>query len=240
MLAEPFEKRRSRRRGRAVAKSPVSGIAKRRKSALTENSADYSAKRAGLLRVAAEVFREKGYAAASLNDVAAAYGTDRASLYYYVGSKEELFQECITSTVVTNLSRADEIVAKKLRPRETLEALIAMLLASQVEHYPYMYVYMQEDWGRVSSLDSKWAQEMVDNTHKIEKYFLDAIALGVADGTFRPDLSNTLIANSIFGMTQWTHRWFVPGKSRYSAEDLSRVFSAIFFDGIMAEGAAED
>ncbi len=73
---------------------------------------------------------------------------------------------------------------------------------------------------------------MVEHTHRLERVFLDIIAEGVAAGLFRDDLSNTLIANSLFGMTQWTHRWFVPGKSKYSADDLIRVFSAILFEGI--------
>jgi AcrR family transcriptional regulator len=210
-------------------KQPQSGIAKRRKSALTENSADYAVKRAELLRVAAEVFRSKGYAAATLNDVAAELGTDRASLYYYVGSKEELFRECIVGPVVTNLARAEAIAAQHLPPKERLQALITMLIESQVEHYPDMYVYMQEDLGRVGS---PLAEEMAANTHKMERYFLDAIAEGVADGSFRSDLSTTLIANSLFGMTQWTYRWYVPGVSRYSAQDLIHVFSEVLFGGI--------
>lgn len=215
-----------------MAQPANSRIAQRRSAALLEGGADYSAKRTELIRVAAEVFREKGYAAATLNDVAAVFGTDRASLYYYVGSKEELFQECITDAVRTNIARAGEIVAEPLSAREKLERLIALIIHSQVEHYPYMYVYIQEDMRQVASQDASWAQDMVEQTHQLERQFLDVIAEGVADGSFRSDLSNTLIANSLFGMTQWTHRWFVPGKSKYSPEDLIRIFTAILFQGI--------
>ncbi len=210
----------------------ASRIAQRRAAARSQSGPDYSAKRAELVRAAAEVFREKGFAAATLNDVAAKVGTDRASVYYYFGSKEELFHECITETVVLNLARAKEITSKDISPREKLRELIAMLIHSQVEHYPYMYVYMQEDMARVASQEAAWAQDMVKKTHKIERYFLDTLKEGVADGSFRSDLSVTLIANSLFGMTQWTHRWWVPGESRYSADDLSRVFDGILIEGI--------
>jgi TetR/AcrR family transcriptional regulator, cholesterol catabolism regulator len=215
-----------------MAQSTSSRIAQRRSAALLEGGPDYSAKRAELIRVAAEVFRAKGYAAATLNDVAAVFGTDRASLYYYVGSKEELFQACITDSVQTNIARSSEIAAMDIPPREKLERLIALIIHSQVEHYPYMYVYIQEDMRQVASQDALWAQEMVDQTHQLERHFLEVIAQGVADGSFRSDLSTTLIANSLFGMTQWTHRWFVPGKSKYSADDLIRSFSTILFQGI--------
>jgi AcrR family transcriptional regulator len=208
-----------------------SRISQRRSAALADGGADYSSRRAELIRVAANVFREKGYAAATLNDVAALLGTDRASLYYYVGSKEELFQECITAAVTDNIAKADAIYAMDLTPRERLLHLIELVINSQVEHYPYMYVYMQEDMRQVVSQDAAWATEMVEATHRIEQYFISAIKDGIADGSFRDDLSTTLMANSLFGMTQWTHRWFVPGR-KYAAEDLIQTFATIFFAGI--------
>jgi TetR/AcrR family transcriptional regulator, cholesterol catabolism regulator len=209
-----------------------SQMGRRRAAARSQSAPDYNAKRAEMVRAAADVFREKGFAEAKLIDVASRIGTDRASVYYYFGSKEELFQECITETVVINLRRAKEITSRDIPPREKLQQLVAMLVSSQVEHYPYMYVYMQEDMARVGNQDAKWAKTMVRNTHRMERYFLDVIAEGVEDGSFRSDLSVTLIANSIFGMTQWTHRWWVPGESRYSAEDLIRVFTAVLLEGI--------
>jgi TetR/AcrR family transcriptional regulator, cholesterol catabolism regulator len=86
--------------------------------------------------------------------------------------------------------------------------------------------------ARVSEQEADWAKGMVDNTHCLERYFLHTIAEGVGDGSFRSDLSVTLMANSIFGMTQWTHRWWVPGKSRHSAEDLISTFTGTFLEGI--------
>ncbi len=79
-----------------------SRIARRRSTALSEGGPDYAAKRAELVRVATAVFRLRGYAATSLNEIAHAFGTDRASLYYYVASKEELFQECVADAVAQN------------------------------------------------------------------------------------------------------------------------------------------
>lgn len=216
-----------------------SQIGRRRAAAREENGADYVAKRTELIRVAADVFREKGFAAASLNHIADKFGTDRASLYYYIASKDELFQECITQTVMLNLARAEAIVAQGISPAETLHQLIAVLVNSQVEHYPYLFVYMQENMGRVTNSEAEWAMTMVSNTHRLERIFLDTIADGVTDGSFRSDLSVTLMANSIFGMTQWTHRWWVPGSSLHGADDLIDVFAAVFMTGVGAHPDGE-
>jgi TetR/AcrR family transcriptional regulator, cholesterol catabolism regulator len=72
---------------------------------------------------------------------------------------------------------------------------------------------------------------MAGQTHRFEKLFLRILDEGVADGSFRSDLSLTLVVNALFGMLNWTHRWYVPGR-KYSADDLARTFLAVFFDGI--------
>lgn len=205
----------------------------RRQAALAEGGVDYAAKRAELINVAARVFREKGYSSATLNDIATVFGTDRASLYYYVGSKEELFHECIKGVLDDNLTKGREIVGSDRTPRQKLTDLIEVVLASYEQNYPHMYVYIQEDMQHIASDDDAWATRMVEQTRRFEKLFLGLIDDGVADGSFRADLDPSLVANGLFGMMTWTHRWFVPGR-KYSASDLAEVFTAIFFDGINA------
>src|SRR5688500_17045297 len=114
-------------------------------AALADGGADYSSRRAELIRVAATCFRKRVCPPARMTEVAAVLGTDRASLYYYVGSKEELFQECIAAVVADNIAKADALSRMDMTPRERLLHLIELMIKSQVEHYPYMYVYMQED-----------------------------------------------------------------------------------------------
>lgn len=212
----------------------LSGIGQRRVSALSDGSPEYAAKRADLIAAAAKVFRQKGYAKATLNDVAKEFGTDRASLYYYVSSKEELLQACVKGLTAENLRRAEAIVASNSSPRECLKALIVMNIESQVEHYPYMYVYVQEIMGHVTSLDEPWARDMVAITRGIEQCFIRTIEAGKEAGEFKAELSTTLIANAVFGMTQWTHRWWAPPQSRYTATDVSDAFIEVLLDGITA------
>jgi hypothetical protein len=50
---------------------------------------------------------------------------------------------------------------------------------------------------------------------RMERIFQPAIEDAIDDGDFRDDISPRLAAYAIFGMINWTHRWFTPGK-RYS------------------------
>lgn len=217
-------------------KNDESRIALRRAIAQAEGGAEYVARRQELVRAAALVFRDKGYTSATLSDVAERFGTDRASLYYYVGSKEELFQECIQGILDDNLAKGRKIVTMDLGAREKLEKLVAVVMESYEANYPFMYVYIQEDMRQVTSQDSAWATKMVSETQRMQRLFLNTLKDGVADGSFRDDLPVGVVANSLFGMMNWTHRWFVPGK-KLNAQALASTFTSILFDGFSTADA---
>ena len=221
-------------------KSPVrsksapltSNISRRRKVALTDGSADYRAKREELVRTAATLFKQKGYKATTLNDIAQLAGLDRATVYYYVGNKEEFFRESVKGILDSNTSEAERLVrSKTLEPREKLKRLVERLMASYEENYPHMYVYIQEEMHQVAEQDTPWARQMVEQTHRFEKAVLAMIGQGISRDAFRDDLSIQLAANALFGMFNWTHRWHKPG-GRLTAQEISDAFCKIFFDGI--------
>ena len=216
-------------RGSAV---PESGIGRRRKTAKRAgNNKEYQEKRRELIRVAATVFKEKGYEAATLNDIAERVGADRASLYYYVGGKEELFQEAVRDGVASNLAEVERILKLDESPEGKLRLIVAMLLSSYEENYPHMYVYIQEDMRKVASEESEWAKDMTRQTRRFESITIKLINQAIDEGIFRDDVRPELAANALFGMVNWTHRWFKPGK-KLSASELTDSFWTIFFEGM--------
>jgi len=208
-----------------------SGIGRRRQAARQDGGAEYKARREELVKTAAEVFQEKGYEASTLNDVAERMGTDRASLYYYVGSKQELFQEVVQDVLEANLKEARRIKKEALKPSEKLARLVRTMMVSYEENYPFTYVYIQEDMSRVASQDSEWAQTMTSRTRSFEKIVKGFIEEGVAKKEFRSDISPEVAANGLYGMLNWTHRWFRPGRG-LDADQVAESFASLFLEGM--------
>ena len=211
-----------------------SRISERRKAALIDQSAEYAAKRAELVRAAATVFRDKGYANATLNDVAECVGSDRASLYYYVGTKEELFHECVRDVVDQHLDKAKKIAANRKSNREKLTDLIEMLLDSYEDSYPLFFVYIQENMSHIAFEEPLWATKMTEQIKRVEKLYVDVIEAGMRDGSSRNDLPAVLVANALFGMMNWTHRWYVPNR-KFSASQIAQTFTTVLFEGVANE-----
>ncbi|MBY8860389.1 TetR/AcrR family transcriptional regulator [Nocardia sp. CA2R105] len=209
----------------------------RRRTARNESSPGYQAKRRELLQAAADVFQEKGYDAATLNDIAERFGTDRATIYYYFASKQEVFQalfhEVVSGVLDENLDAADQVLALDVDAAEKLRRLIELQLLSYESNYPYVYLYIQEDMAKLEFQSTPWAKDMLRKTKRFEKAVSDILDQGVADGLFRDDVPIALMAKALFGMINWTHRWMKPGPRRVDAKQTADAFSALFFTGAM-------
>lgn len=211
---------------------PDSNIARRRKSALSEGSADYKIKREEIVQAASRLFKERGYKGVTLAQVAEVAGVDRATIYYYVGSKEELLRVAVEHLVDRNAMEAQRIFrAKELNVQEKLVKLVEMLMVSYEEHYPHMYVYIQEEMHHVGDDGSEWAKAMTRHTRHWETIFIKLMEEGVAQRLFRTDIPPVIAVNALFGMLNWTHRWFKPGGKR-DAHEVARCFNEIFFKGM--------
>ena len=234
-MTESGGKQGSTKRSRAVGTiARTSNISRRRRAALSDGSAEYTAKREEIVRVAAELFRSQGYHATRLADVGARAGIDRASIYYYFGSKEDLFRESVEGILDANLARTEEVVARDgLSTVDRIRLIVEQLMLSYEQNYPHMYVYIQEQMHQVAREESAWAQEIARKTRAFDAKIVALLRLGVDTGELRGDIPLRVASSALFGMFNWTHRWFTPGGG-LSAREIADAFCNIFFEGMTA------
>ena len=216
----------------AEKQAPESQIGRRRTLALNKGSESYQERRREIAQAAAEVFNKKGFRGTSLGAVADALGTDRASLYYYIGNKRELFDEVVRAVSEANVATAEEVRARDLPALEKLGILITELMRSYGANYPLLYVYIRENLTHVESDRTDWSQYMRGINRRYEEVFIAIVQDGIDDGTIRPLASARVIAFGIIGMIGWTNRWFVPERSSESAESIGTAFAQLALHGL--------
>jgi AcrR family transcriptional regulator len=211
----------------------VSNISRRRSSAQSDGSADYAAKREELVRIAARLFKEQGFQATRLIDIAKEAGLDRATVYYYVGSKEELFRETVEGVLDSNMAEADRLMADTaLSWLERLHAIFVRLMVSYEENYPATFVYIQEQMHQMGAEETAWAQEIMKKTRRFDQLLITFIKEAISAGELRADIPPRLVENALFGMLNWTHRWFVPGRGM-TGQAVAEAFWSIFIGGML-------
>lgn len=213
--------------------TPVpSGIGRRRSTARSESNEYYRERRKMMIEAAAALFKEKGFKDTTLDDIARAIGTDRASLYYYVSSKKEIFFEIVHGAVEQNLLMAEEILAGNGTPAQKLQSLVVNMMDSYARDYPNIQIFLQENLGELDSSRMPQSQSLIDLHERFEGIFKKVIQQGMDDGSFRSDMSPTMIAYAVLGMVNWTHRWFEP-TGPLSGAEIGTIFSKLIFEGAL-------
>jgi AcrR family transcriptional regulator len=186
-----------------------------------------SERRDDVLRLASELFAEKGYRATTVRDIADAAGVLSGSLYHHFDSKESIVDELLSSFLDDLLSRYRAILDAGEPPRVTFERLVQEAFDSLPRHRAAIVVFQQEgdylaQFERFSYLTSAAAE--------VEKMWTDVIRRGVEVGDLvseNPKLTYRFVRDAIWVSV----RWFRPDGA-WSTHDVSGQFIKTVVDGL--------
>jgi AcrR family transcriptional regulator len=213
----------------------MSEIGRRREARAAADSPAYSERVLAIREAAVRVFRVRGFQLTTLNDIAEEAGMSRASLYYYVGSKEQLFRDVVSEAVAANIADAEEVVAQDLPADRKLARLIELLMESFERHYPYLYVFVQEDFsklgGPAAGAHGSWEATIQDWNKRYLDLVKGVVADGIASGGLRTTLPPGVVANCLIGMTNSSQAWFRP-HGLMDAADIGAGMARMILDGL--------
>jgi AcrR family transcriptional regulator len=110
---------------------------------------DRDTRREAILAVAAEVFMDVGYSAASMSMIAARLGGSKGTLYNYFKSKEELFEAHIIRHCAWTHETMDELYSQGSDVRVALEELGRILLRFVLSDFGLRnYILVVSEAGR--------------------------------------------------------------------------------------------
>lgn len=212
-----------------------SAIGRRRAAAQGENRAAYRERRQEIIAAAADLFKSRGFQGTSIGQIAEALDTDRATLYYYIGGKEELFDEVVTDAVRANVDVALAIKDGQGSAPDKLRRLVTSLMDSYAAHYPFLYVYIQENLSHVGGTRADWSREMRQLNKAYEDAVVAIIQSGIDEGTIRPVADAWVMAYGLIGMFGWTNRWFNPQTSPVDSATVGAAYADILLRGMAAD-----
>lgn len=187
-----------------------------------------SERRAELLELAARMFAERGFRATTVRDIADAAGILSGSLYHHFDSKESMVDEILTSFQEELFGRYEEIVARGLGPRETLEAVVVTSFEAIDRYHAEVAIYQNEAKYLAQFERFGYLRERNDQLRKLWKGILDD---GVRAGVFRADLDVELVYRFIRDTVWVAVHWYRPG-GELSAQAVASQYLGILLDGI--------
>jgi AcrR family transcriptional regulator len=175
---------------------------------------------AEVIETAVRLFSEKGYAATSIQDVAAAMGLLKGSLYYYIDSKESLLRKIFEDSheevqeIAERHRTGDAPAVERLRAFLTGYALWYLTHLQRASLYAREWRYASDELRDVMAKQRKYYDDVL-------RGFLDELkAAGELDTDLDPKLATYFVMSAVSSLPDW----FNPN-SRQSAKSVASAYA---------------
>ena len=178
-------------------------------------------KRERTLTVAVELFYEKGYVNATLDDVAERLGVTKPFIYANFGSKSELLAEICLRGVRAAADTMDEALDMELGPADALRVFARRYVTSILEHQRYIAIYTREE----KNLDPAAAERIA----ALRKDFVAKLAGLLDEGRRLGEMAPGdpgMAALAIVGAVSWSTFWYRP-EGRLDARQIARTMTGL-------------
>ena len=183
--------------------------------------------REDILEAAAQVFRQKGFHGASMNDIADATSLKKASLYHHVSSKQEILLEILERALQLLLERISSITTQNIAADKKLRLMIQEYLQILVENIDLAAVLLFEH----RALERRQHSRHIPNRDKFEALWKDVISEGVHARLFKCD-NPALITRALLGQLNWTITWYRP-EGALTIEEVADQYSELLLNGLL-------
>ncbi|WP_034061579.1 TetR/AcrR family transcriptional regulator [Lacinutrix jangbogonensis] len=178
-----------------------------------------------IIKTAAELFKEKGYSAVTMRDLATAMGIKAASLYNHINSKQEILKEIIISLAEEFTKEIEVIVSSNTNSLDKLSQIIALHVKISTNNANEM-ASLNNDWMHLEDQLSYYLK-LRDN---YEATFLKIIKEGIMSSEIKK-ANPEIIMFSMLSTLRSLYLW-VPNKEDSNANDLANNLSKILIQGI--------
>ncbi|XDA99976.1 TetR/AcrR family transcriptional regulator [Sulfitobacter sp. LCG007] len=190
---------------------------------------DHDQKRAHLLRTAARVFAEEGFARASMAQVARACEISKANIYHYYGSKDALLFDILDTYLSTLHARVCALDLEGLRPEEKLRRVVCETLLAY-EGMDHEHKIQTEGIALLPPPQ----QEVLKGYQRDMVRLMGAILREIAPESFNDDAAKLKATTmSVFGMLNWFYMWNC-GADRQARLDYAELVATLTLNGIAA------
>ncbi len=186
-----------------------------------------------VLETAARLICEKGYEAASVQDIADACGLTKAGLYYYIRSKEALLLEIMSYGMDIFEERVLLPVLGIADPVERLRACMEKNIYLVTQGWSKEVTIILHEHETLTGA----ARQQINARKKRYVHFLESsFEEAMREGLIRP-VEPRVAAFSFLGMVLWIYKWFRPD-GKIPAGQLAAEMQDLFFGGLVLPGAA--
>lgn len=178
-----------------------------------------------IVHTAALLFKEKGYSAVTMRDIAAKMGIKASSLYNHIKSKQEILVAIVIALAEEFASGMQLIVQLDIGCVEKLKRIIALNIEITSNNVPQMAV-LNNDWMHLEGELDYYLKLRED----YENNFRAILIYGINTNEIAPRNVEAMLF-SILSTLRSLYDW-MPEKEEFTPADLTLQLSEILIEGI--------
>jgi TetR/AcrR family transcriptional regulator, cholesterol catabolism regulator len=179
-------------------------------------------RRAKIISLASKLFDEYGYAGVSMEQIAAAAGIAKPTLYHYFRGKDEILRGIHESFIDILLARQDERQRLGLSPMDLLLGAMTDIYGLMETHRGHVRVFFEHH----RELPASVRDEIRVKRDRYQNHIHSAIAAGVRAGVFR-DVDTEAATLAVFGICNWAYQWWRPGGTADPALTAQKMWDLV-------------
>src|SRR3954470_20896237 len=158
-----------------------------------------------LLDVAVAVFNERGYEAASMEDVAGRLGVTKSAIYHHVSGKGELLRLALDRALAALFAVTTEPGATPGRSIDRLEHVVRGSVRVLAAELPFVTLLLR--------LRGNTAVERAALARRraFDRFVTDLVREAEEAGDVRPDVDPSVTSRLLFGTVNSLTEWYRPG-----------------------------
>jgi len=189
-------------------------------------STENNSKREVIIKEASKLFKEKGFTATSMRDLAERVGVEAPSLYNHIQSKSELLKIICSNVGEKFAVKIAEVEQIEMPAIEKVEKLLRFHIQEMINYYEQEYVSGRE-WRY---LKDPYLSEYREQRRNYRKRFTAIIQKGIDQKEIKKLDANTavlILLNAITSIDQW-HRIV----HKVSSKELEENIVTILIEGL--------
>lgn len=180
----------------------------------------------GLLDLVVKVFNERGYEAASMEDLAKASGFTKSTFYHHVSGKEELLRMAVDRALGALSAALDETIEQGGQPLEQLERAIRRTTEVLLSELPYVTLLL-----RVRG-NTNVEKDALTRRRDIDARLAALVKAAVDTHQIRGDIDPRLVSRLLFGMVNSITEWYRPGSRTTSQKSIVDAIVKLAMEGL--------
>jgi AcrR family transcriptional regulator len=180
-----------------------------------------------VIRKAAELFKDKGYAAASMRDLAQLLGIEAASLYSHIKSKEEILRSLCFDMAAEFRKSLDDVEKESIPASEKLRKGIIGHIQVMAKDLTASAVFMNEH----RHLSQPYLRDFLLLRINYINRFKAILEEGIRTGEFKDTVDVKLAVMTLFSSLNWMPMWYDP-RSAIDPSQLGFQLADMLVNGI--------